>query len=143
MVDVGCVGCPEGIYPLWLIGAFSATRSVAERKCPNKLWLFVKSRGRGAADDGRLCRRLVHPTDSRAIQTARLRIAGAAPLHPERSGLISPGAKGRTTLQCHVFGNSLHIPQDRRIENPGIVSRHFRIGVSEHLGDVFNGRAAC
>lgn len=66
-----------------------------------------------------------------------------APLRPERTRLISQGALGRTALQRHVFGDGLHIPQDRRIENPGIVAGHFRIRMSEHFGDVFNGRAAC
>lgn len=67
----------------------------------------------------------------------------AAPLRPERSRLISQGALGRTVLQGHVFGDSLHISQDRRIENSGIVAGHFRIRMSEHFGNVFDGRAAC
>ena len=67
----------------------------------------------------------------------------AAPLRPERSRLISQGALGRMTLQRHILCDSLHIPQDRRIKNPGIVAGHLRIGVSEHFGDVFYGRSAC
>lgn len=67
----------------------------------------------------------------------------AAPLRPERSRLISQGALGRMTLQRHILCDGLHIPQDRRIKNPGIVAGHFRIGVSEHFGDIFDGCPAC
>lgn len=103
---------------------------------------FVKRRGREAADlwaTVPLSCPSAGETDERK-PTAR---KPAAPLRPERSRLISQGALGRMTLQRHILCDSLHIPQDRRIKNPGIVAGHFRIGVSEHFGDIFDGCPAC
>ncbi len=45
-------------------------------------------------------------------------------------------------LQSHLLRYDLHVPQDGGIENPSIASGHVRIGMAEHLGNVFNGRAA-
>lgn len=66
----------------------------------------------------------------------------AAPLHPERSRLISRRVHwGGRALQRYVPGDCLHVAQERRIENSRIVAGHLRIGVSEHFGDVFYGRS--
>ncbi len=89
---------------------------------------------------GRRCRRGVRQqgnTDERE-PTARKPVpcAPGGILHKSRRA-----HKGGRALQRHVLGDRLHVAQDRRVENPRIVAGHFRIGVSEHFGNVFYGRS--
>ena len=136
-------GVQRGFIPL-AFGAFSATRSVAEKNALISYGFSRKAAGAERPICGQLCHCPVRPKLRQQVKPMKEnRARPAAPLRPERSRLISQGELGRRALQRHVLGNGLHIPQDRRIENPGIVAGHLRIGMAEHLGDVFNGRAAC